>query len=150
MLGPNAPWRAAVVVYGRGGVAAAKAAHDAPKRKRRKGKEKEDGNAAAILVDGGARRDEVPEEGDVPRSSPGRTSLGSGVVQVVGARIDWARLLRRVYLEDVLACPCGGRRRVIADLHDPEVVTAILVHLGLPTEGPAVARARDPAGCEAA
>ncbi|WP_437529446.1 hypothetical protein WME79_47750 [Sorangium sp. So ce726] len=48
MLGPNAPWRAAVVVYGRGGVAAAKAAHDAPKRKRRKGKEKEDGNAAAI------------------------------------------------------------------------------------------------------
>ncbi|AUX31806.1 uncharacterized protein SOCE836_039390 [Sorangium cellulosum] len=132
MLGPNAPWRAAVVVYGRGGVAAAKAAHDAPKRKRRKGKEKEDGNAAAILVDGGARRDEVPEEGDVPRSIPGRTSLGSGVVQVVGARIDWARLLRRVYLENVLACPCGGRRRVIADLHDPEVVTAILVHLGLP------------------
>ncbi|WP_437479089.1 transposase [Sorangium sp. So ce1014] len=61
-----------------------------------------------------------------------------------------ARLLRRVYLEDVLACPCGGRRRVIADLHDPEVVTAILVHLGLPTEGPAVARARDPTGCEAA
>ena len=103
VLGPNAPWRAAVVVYGRGGVAAAKAAHDAPKRKRRKGKEKEDGNAAAILVDGGARRDEVPEEGDVPRSSPGRTSLGSGVVQVVGARFDWARLLRRVYLEDVLA-----------------------------------------------
>ncbi|XXT19240.1 hypothetical protein WME94_54350 [Sorangium sp. So ce429] len=82
--------------------------------------------------------------------SPGRTSLGSGVVQVVGARFDWARLLRRVYLEDVLACPCGGRRRVIADLHDPEVVTAILVHLGLPTEEPAVARARDPAGCEAA
>ena len=74
----------------------------------------------------------------------------SGVVQAVGARFDWARLLRRVYLEDVLACPCGGRRRVIADLHDPEVVTAILVHLGLPTEGPAVARARDPTGCEAA
>jgi hypothetical protein len=40
-----------------------------------------------------------------------RTSLGGGVVQPVGARIDWASLLRRVYLEDVLACPCGGRRR---------------------------------------
>jgi hypothetical protein len=135
VLGPNAPWRAAVVGYGRGGDTAAKATHDAPERKRRKGKgngkEKEDGNAAAILVDGGstegrrrvdggstegrrrvdagARRDAVPEVGDVSRSSSSRTSLGSGVVQAVGARIDWARLLRRVYLEDVLACPCGRR-----------------------------------------
>ena len=25
--------------------------------------------------------------------------------------IYWASLLKRVYLEDVLACPCGGRRR---------------------------------------
>jgi len=60
VLGPNAPWRAAVVGYGRGGDAAAKATHDTPKRKRRKGKgngkEKEDGNAAAIPIDGGSTR----------------------------------------------------------------------------------------------
>jgi Putative transposase len=149
VLVPNAPWRAAVVGYGRGGDAAAKATHDAQERKRRmgKGKRKDDGNAAAILVDGGARRDEV---GDMSRSSSSRTRLGSGVVQGVGARIDWARWLRRVDLDEVLACTCGALRRVLADVHDPEVVTAIVVHLGLPTEGPAVARARDPTGCEAA
>jgi hypothetical protein len=105
VLGPNAPWRAAVVGYGRGGDAAAKATHDAPERKRRKGQgKKEDGKAAAILVDGGARRDEVAEVGDVSRSSSIRPRLGSGVVQGVGARIDWARWLRRVDLEEVLAC----------------------------------------------
>jgi len=111
VLGPNAPWRAAVVGYGRGGDAAAKATHDAPKRKRRKGKgngkEKEGGNTAAILVDAGARRDAVHEVGDVSRKSSSRTSLGSGVVQAVGARIDWARLLRRVYLDPGAVRPIG-------------------------------------------
>jgi Putative transposase len=74
----------------------------------------------------------------------GRTSLSDGVVRPVYARIDWATLLRRVYLEDVLACPCGGRRMLIADIHDRESVVAILTHLGLPTEAPPVARARSP------
>ena len=71
VLGPNAPWRAAVVGCGRGGDAAAKATHDAPKRKRRKGqgKKKEDGNAAAILVDGGAGRGSAPEVGVKPEGT---------------------------------------------------------------------------------
>jgi hypothetical protein len=73
-----------------------------------------------------------------------RTSLGDGVVRPVGARLDWASLLRRVYLEDVLACPCGGRRSIIADITEPDVVVAILAHLNLPTKAPPVARARSP------
>jgi hypothetical protein len=60
----------------------------------------------------------------------------------VGARIDWASLLRRIDLEDVLACPCGGRRRIIADVDDPAVIETILAHLGLPTVAPPIARAR--------
>ena len=33
---------------------------------------------------------------------------------------------------DVVACPrCGGRLRLIAIVHDPGVVRAILAHLGL-------------------
>jgi hypothetical protein len=53
-------------------------------------------------------------------------------------------LLKRVLLEDVLACPCGGRRRILADVQERSAVVAILEHLGLPTEGPPIARARDP------
>jgi hypothetical protein len=60
------------------------------------------------------------------------------------ARIDWASLLRRVHQEDVLACPCGGRRRVVADISEREAIVAILTHFGIPTEPPPIARARDP------
>jgi hypothetical protein len=37
---------------------------------------------------------------------------------------------------DVLACAgCGGRLRFLATIEDPPVVTKILAHLGLPTQG---------------
>jgi hypothetical protein len=61
-----------------------------------------------------------------------------------GARIDWASLRKRVLLEDVLACPCGGRRRIVSDVQERSAVVAILDHLGLPAEAPPLARARDP------
>jgi hypothetical protein len=73
-----------------------------------------------------------------------RTSLGDGVVKPVGSRIAWAELLRRMYLVDVLACPCGGRRAIVADISEREVVVAILAHLGLPPFAPPLARARSP------
>ena len=72
------------------------------------------------------------------------TSLGAGVVPPCYARIDWASLLRRVYLEDVLCCPCGGRRRVVAEVTERDTIVAILGHLGLETDAPRLARARDP------
>jgi hypothetical protein len=62
----------------------------------------------------------------------------------VYARVDWASLLRRVYLEDVLACPCGGRRRIVADVTERAEIAAYLEKLGLPTEAPPLARARSP------
>jgi len=61
------------------------------------------------------------------------------------AKIPWAELLQRVFREDVLACPCGGRRRVIAFITERAVVKAILEHLGLPTTGPPIAPARSTA-----
>jgi hypothetical protein len=73
------------------------------------------------------------------------TSLGASVVKPVGARIDWASLLKRTFLEDILACPCGGRRRILADIQERNVVVAILSHLGLPFDPPPIARARSPA-----
>ncbi|WP_437579306.1 hypothetical protein [Sorangium sp. So ce887] len=41
-------------------------------------------------------------------------------------------------------CPCGGRRRIIADISEHEAIVAILTHVGISTEPPPIARARDP------
>jgi len=55
-------------------------------------------------------------------------------------------LLRRSFAVDVLQCPsCHGRMRVMAVLTKPESVQRICAHLGLATETPPPARARDPA-----
>ena len=62
------------------------------------------------------------------------------------SRIPWAELLMRVFREDVLVCPCGGRRVVLAYLTQPGPVKAILDHLGLPSTGPPLAPARFIAG----
>ena len=71
------------------------------------------------------------------------TALGSGIVPT--GRVDWASLLRRVYLIDVLQCPrCRGRMRILADITDGRTARAILAHLGLEAEPRALARARDP------
>ena len=58
------------------------------------------------------------------------------------AKIPRAELLQRVFKEDVLACPCGGRREVIAFVIERKAVTAILEHLGLATTGPPLMPAR--------
>ena len=50
------------------------------------------------------------------------------------SRIDWASLLKRVFQIDILACAkCGGRMKVTAVIEQPDVVTKILGHLGMPT-----------------
>ena len=51
-----------------------------------------------------------------------------------------------VFREDVLACPCDGRRVVVAYLTRPGPVKAILDHLGLSSTGPPLAPARFFAG----
>src|SRR5713226_4190013 len=62
--------------------------------------------------------------------------------------LPWAELLLRVFREDVLLCPCGGRRVVLAFVTEKKIVKEILEHLGLPTTGPPVAPARIAAACE--
>ncbi len=57
--------------------------------------------------------------------------------------LDWATLVRRVYLDDVLSCPCGGRRYVVAEINECDVVVAILIHLGLDPDSLTIACARD-------
>jgi hypothetical protein len=46
--------------------------------------------------------------------------------------IPWAELLRRVFATDVLSCPCGGHRSVVAVVVDDAMARAVLATLGLP------------------
>jgi hypothetical protein len=105
-------------------------------------KKSDDASAFLASVEGTSPERGGDSENDV-RSGP-RTSLGDGVVKPVGSRIEWAELLRRIYLVDVLACPCGGRQSIVADISDSEVVVAILAHKRLPPFAPPLARARSP------
>ena len=45
-------------------------------------------------------------------------------------RIRWARLIKKVYVEDPLLCPdCGAEMRIISFITDPPVVDKILRHI---------------------
>ena len=82
-------------------------------------------------VRGMLRRRSVPH-------APGKRRRG-------GRRYTWAELLRRVYLIEVLVCAhCGGTRRLLAAMHDPESIHRVLTALGLPTKVPELAAARGP------
>ena len=61
-------------------------------------------------------------------------------------RLDWATLMKRVFVLDVLVChACGGPLRILAVLSEGEATRAILDHLGLPITAP-VRRAHGPPG----
>lgn len=54
-----------------------------------------------------------------------------------GRRIDWAALLKRSWLIDVLVCPrCAAPMRVISHIEDERTARRILEHLGLPARAP--------------
>ena len=85
-----------------------------------------------------------------PPASSSSEGAPCGDERSVRQRLSWAQLLARVFLIDVLRCPtCGGRRRIVSFLTEPKVVRRILNHLGLPSEAPAVKRARVLAGFDA-
>jgi hypothetical protein len=138
VLGPRSSWRAAVV-------ARAHAASSAPSQAAKPDNERRKlAAASSILAGGEASSSKPPPSNEHPTPNAPHTSLGSGVAKPVGARIDWPTLIRRVYLEDVLRCRCGGRRHILAHIEEPDAITAILEHLHLPTEAPPIARARSP------
>jgi hypothetical protein len=142
VFGPRSPFRAAVVP--RGPAARAGATPTLPRARKKKRTAKKPDDASPFVASAeGTSPERRGDSKNAVRSGP-RTSLGDGVVKPPGSRIAWAQLLRRVYLVDVLACPCGGRRAIVGDISDSEVVVAILAHLGLPTEAPPIARARSP------
>ena len=113
------------------------------------------GIRAMVVPKGGKNRCRHVEEGEEGPQATCRV-LGDRFVphapkpRVRGKRrrYPWAELLRRVFLVDVLACPCGGRRKVLAAIHDPDSIRRVLEALGLPSEAPELAPARGPPGGE--
>jgi hypothetical protein len=69
----------------------------------------------------------VPTRGGEP---PPAAATPSGSTRA--SRVPWAELLRRVFATDVLSCPCGGRRSVVAVVVDSALARAVLAPLGLP------------------
>jgi len=65
------------------------------------------------------------------------------------SRISYARLLSRVFKDDIGRCHhCGGELRLVACIDDPDAIAKILTHLGLPTVAPPIAPARSPPQAE--
>jgi len=60
-------------------------------------------------------------------------------------RVPWAKLMKRVHGIDVLKCPCGGTRKVMSYVTDPEKIREGLERLGLSGGAPKIAKARRPA-----
>ena len=59
------------------------------------------------------------------------------------ARMNWARLLKRVFAIDVEHCPhCGGSLKIIAAIEEPAVIKRILTYLGLSAQPPPHSPAR--------
>jgi hypothetical protein len=92
-----------------------------------------------------------PQAGEVLPLAPNVISvrhwdrLLGGLLYAVQPRVDWATLLRRSLSVDALECPkCHGRLRVVAVITERDATRRILAHLGMPTEPPPTARARDP------
>ena len=72
-----------------------------------------------------------------------------GELFATSSRVEWAVLLRRTFGFDALRCPkCAAKMRLLATITEPATVHKILSHLGLPTEPPPRAPARDPTGQE--
>lgn len=61
-------------------------------------------------------------------------------VEQACTRLNWAACLKRAFLYEVLACPCGGRRAVVAAVQDAGEIERFLRHLALwPDTGDIVA-----------
>ena len=149
VLAPNSSWRRAVVAMRPPTKLPRPGEQPRPPPPKTKPRKK---NPAADLVfqDPGRPASSSANTPELPDPGRASTSLGAGLLTPWAGRMDWAALLQRVYLYDVLACPCGGARTILADVSDPDLVRHILHDLGLPADPPHVARARDPTYDDAA
>lgn len=87
---------------------------------------------------------------DVERLTPNTVGvrqwsrLLGGLLYATSPRLSWPLLLRRTFDIDILDCAkCHGRLRVVATIADMREARRILERLGVPSDAPQAARARD-------
>ena len=80
------------------------------------------------VVPGQAREQAHAEEHTCAHSAP--------------VRMNWARMLKRVFDIDIECCACRGKLKFVALIEQPEVIEKILTHLGLAAQPPPIAPAR--------
>ena len=107
------------------------------------------GLATAKLLFGPAAKDRAKLRALVPAAEAAEPDCAATAPRRRG-RVPWAELLRRVFADDVLQCPCGGRRGVLAVVTDPAIARTLLVALDLPHLAAAFAPARAPPQVELA
>ena len=96
-----------------------------------------------VLAPRAAWRAEVVPQAPPP-THDASTSPDDADAPSVGRGRRWADLMRRVFAVDVLACPCGGRLRLIAVIEASDATVRILRHLGLPDVVPPPRSSRAP------
>jgi len=90
-----------------------------------------------VLGAAAARRDEiVPGRAAAEESEPiarrCKASVRAESQRPRPERLLWSDLLRRVFLTEILRCPCGGRRVVLSMVFKPTSIERVLRHQGLP------------------
>ena len=82
----------------------------------------------------------------VPGPSPlteASANCGGGEASRRRHRVEWARLLARVFQVDVTTCDaCGGSMKIIAALTEPGAIQRYLDGVGLPARAPPIAPAQ--------
>ena len=119
IFAPAAKQRAEVVPA-RGG----RVAHN-----KRKGKRKAGANVAAAPEHSGSK---PPGDGGEPFKLVGAAAVAYGEIEIekeYSTKLTWAQCLRRAFFLDAMACPCGGRRQVIALILQASAVEEILRHV---------------------
>jgi hypothetical protein len=75
--------------------------------------------------------------GALPTGSAGPTQFGDATAKAISTKLLWAEALKRAWGFDILQCPCGGRRRLLAAIRNPTQIEKILRHIGQWREGSA-------------
>lgn len=85
----------------------------------------------------------VPQEPEAPAQEAKPAECEAGCPHHRPVRLNWAKLLKRVFEIDMEHCPnCGGELKIIAAILEAPVIEKILTHLGLQARAPPRAPAR--------
>ena len=86
---------------------------------------------------------EKEKEGEGENGEVSKNELEEGK-EAKRYRIQWARLLKRVFKVEVTRCGCGGTLKIIAAITTSNAIAKILGHFSLPAEAPVPFPARAP------